>query len=1687
MHVKAALILERFAYPFFFSFLLFSLFVYYLSSTMQRECAVDDRVNAAPKRGGLSEELHAHRFSTALAPIKTKSPTSPPFRNTLMTVCALPELPSLCPIKPNSSSSNTVTTSVNDNGASVTVNRLSGTDRTLPAAPTSTASRREQLRLPSSFPNKVCGTAAAAPPLAALPVQSSQPISLVNRSGRAASPPPPIIRSNVDTSANDATVATATSATSGWSFGGSHAPFALRESTLQPSRRTAFVLNTHGEAGDLACAPAVAAPELRHRRALTHRGDPVLHSELGMYQLEHLDSGGKLQQRLTSFYHYCTEELTSAEDDTEGVPANHPCPFLPESRQFREYVMGDIDRSYGVVNTAVTLSAKEEQPALPVGSVASDNGTETVTLTCTVVNAVKESEASSSSKVRESYQPLPGTVFESALCKAWVWKQKSRAEASYAVEAAAAAVMNSSSLPSLSLRSFLLSTLSPIVTSTILAEVSLAASVARGGNLPNPSEPKALAAKPSVHIPVNGNSASNATSCLLNASLPTFKARVNAGLQMGDMYDPHAPLTALQLAVCELCGAELVCRKTLWTSFLAERYELLVALVETSAFDDCITNVVPLPGAFAVMLERNSAAMQRYFSLTLEQYLPWMADLYLAEYKPVLAPATKPKTDGATGTSSATRRFHSVVRPPSSGAAAAAAAALLDRRPAALKPLPNMKSFLKTCKSSRPSFSPPPSAQPTLVGASVLMKVSFIVLEELAIVARMQLPAVVANAMNLLMPGAASLTRDSLFTSFTQSASLATVSDSTPMAGRVHEMSATAHSGSGTVASNGCGSSSGDGLLIAATGTVSDSASAYARTADSVATAAAAKEANSAALLQSRLLHHWSQLNRVSDAQPVLSDELLKTSEAGADTTQMSLAAAPALAALKAVRRRSSYERSRVWLKVLFKFFHGEQAYSFVSDSPIAMRNFLPLPHVSWERILLRSFTIVAWTEFHASVAASAASLWGFRERTRGSWQKSIPMWEQDQWDRALRNCEQEALNMAAAIHELWFLIREWWLQFMENVFRSTAPVALTPRAGSNGNNKRRSKAPCAASTTAAAPGVTPWPLCSTEAAMNPPTSLTMDADPGLVSIPRGTSASQNPAPRFPQERETLCGSLPSVPSSVEKLCSSSVTPSKTAGGLVAQLTLAPQVRPAPKRLDNTEAPRQLQPGSSSSLSGHSSDFLLSTRSVTNSESQPIPTNKERRSLAGQHQQQQTRLEKGRGATALPGIRLQTSGFVTLDQHKGQYGDAAADLAVNTSRLLVPPMTATISGFYKGHAADWDTVLLVRCESLTRAALAEQEAFERQLLRRMRNAGAASLDTCGAMEARIAAEEDVWLIHRRNTARYLWDQVAMEKHLHLRSWVLERAQMSFISTAVLSHESLAELQLDTRIRLEEDFNLLIRETRSWGPPIVAAAAASAQLLQQLPWSQMQHKLRTAAMALGSSNANSIPDEMSVAERRVFLKGKTDSKLMQAWETARGSMNKTFHFWGYGAFLPRADSPVGFNDGLVVMSRLCRDMRLRGRRLRTHWIVDVGNDEDDEPSLNFNDIHYANHDTYTGFTYVQLSGAPVQDEQAESVPEEVHTPRKRVNSLTDIHREGEDGAGQLLRHGLGNYASKTGYTYVGGWHMDCPHGDGGLLFNGVLPWASCSEMGKKSLLLIFGRWEHGSLAQVELMFSGVPLS
>lgn len=1659
------------------------------------------RISANAKRGGLSEELNAHRFSAVLAPIQKPAATPPPFQSNIAVVRPVPDLPPLNQIKHILSSSSVATPSLSVNEASVNGNAPRSAETNAAAS----GVRRSDWRAAHAISDEV-GT--SLPELSALPVPVSCPLPATTG-----------ILPVLAVGSHNISGTVETPCAAGPARRTVHRVLSLREDpqsplpsaqdrVSQPGRRIKFAIDGGNE--EAHTNAELTTPLARQRNVLAPRDNVPLHSETGMYHLEYLDEGGKLQRRLTAYYHYCADQVSFDEEDAEGMFTDHLGPFLRESRQFRVYVVDDIDRAYGVVNTAVTLSAKEEQEAHPVGSATSDNGTDTVTLTGTVVNALKECGAPASSELHESYQPLQGSVFESALRKAWELREKTRAESLQVAEAGMGNSSLSGTLPQCQRGSCL----PPMLASSMLAETAAAAGSPLDGGR------SGLTVTDTKSNNTNGLPGYN-NAC--NTSLPTFKAEVKASLQMDTNNDPYAPLTALQLATAELCEAELTARRVLWTSFLAESYELLVAAVELGTCEFFLKGLDGYTDSHAKTVARSSASLSCYLTFTLEHHLPWMADAYLAAYKPlspsrpkagrqryvednsggaIAAAAAAAVGGGNNGKPLSARKFRSVIHGEQRPLPLTAQRVL----PAGVPQLPPVRSYMK----HGGPFTPATAAvadQPVIFTMAFLFSFSFTILTELSMVARTQPTDIVADAMHLLLPCAGSLTRDSLFTSLTHSASVVVVSDSTTTAGQGHDMLHSTPS-TGNVAASANGVLPGDAAGAAA-------ASNGSCTADVMA--ATGRDSLSTASVQSRLLlRQWTQLNRVGDAPQLALDESTKGTKG---LIEAKAASSGAVVPHKAARRYSSYDTSRQWLKMLFRFFRNEEAHNFMNDSPISMRNFLPLPHVSWERVLLRSHAIIAWNEFHHTVVVASDTLWGCKDRRRNSRWRHKASWDPQHWERAMRHSEQEALNMAAAMHELWYMAQEWWLRLVDAVFWVTAPIAGSKTSGGGicVDGRRRgslSRGGCGTVDNGGGCSERTRPRVGgvSLSSLPPPAQLPPLPSSSRSPLVRQLLPSDAPGPgnrsdalpcvsastnrrlslqnflRSPQEHDTSCGSPPSVTSSEVVWGSNATSASKQTGDSTLQLVLPPlnggvgavQVRPGLQRFGEHDTPQQLEAWSSSTSDG--SALSLSSRSIMSSVSQPSPINRRRRSADNSANRapagaQTTHTSDGRTLAALPDVVLPRGGIVNfaLQAAAAAYCCGDGDLSCNNSRLLVPAMAVVISGFYKGLPGDWELMLLVRSQSFARALWVEQERFEHEQLVQHRNRCLSTDLACAAMELMIHDEEDKWLAHRRNTARYAWDQVHMEKMIVLGQWAREREQLDFVMFATLSLESLAELQLEVLARLVEDFGVLIRETRSWVPSQTAH----------------QRRLTTATLALGPSNSNSTVEEATEAAQRRAAEDSAKTKTNSSREKSDAASGHSFNFWGYGAFLPSANSPVGFNDGLVVMSRLCRDMRLRGRRLRTHWFV---NDDDSEErgegqvaSPAFHDIRYANHDTYTGFTRVQMSDESGEDEDGGLEVDETHTPRGRTDSMTDIHREGEFGAGRMLRHGLGNYASKAlGYTYVGGWYLDRPHGDGALLFNGSFPWETRTDGAKKSLFLVFGRWEHGRLAHVHLSFSGVPL-
>ncbi|KPA85377.1 hypothetical protein ABB37_01693 [Leptomonas pyrrhocoris] len=1560
----------------------------------------------------------------------------------------------------------------------------------------------------------------AIPPLVALPVPTPQPPSSV-----AAFLPPPraVATTTFHASANVTTATTATDSRN--SSQRAQLTFSVRspdEDTVtavpssqdlcsQHNRRISSILASHNEKNDRPYAPLGSNPFGYQRFDLSPRVDSSLHSELGESQSEHLDEGGRVRHHLSAYYHYCADEPAPTDAIAERLLADRLSPLLCAHRG------GVTDKIGDVVDTTMTLYVRDEQVAHPHSCTAtSENGMDTVTLSATVCNAVKDTDASAPSfEAHESYEPLQKDVFESALRMAWEWRQASRAEASQTTEAGAA---SGNELFSAHPRRRLPSCFFPGFPSAILPELSQSAStVAKEGARASLTD---VAAGVGAQRKRSGNSFSN-------SFLPPFTSQVKAGLQLEQSNDPYAPLTSLQLTACELCGAEMISRKTLWTSYLVERYELLATFIDVVDFSACGVDVTPSASSFSTMLTHNNATIQRFFDLALEEYLPWMADLYLAEYNPVMVANQK---DAATASVTAapssplgSRKFLSIMRK-----TASIDASWQDHCPLPLpfatrragaratSRIPTVASFLAT----NDAFKPTPrlsTVQPDIFTAAFLVEVSFVVLEELAIVARMHLPNAVANAMHLFVPGAASFTRDSLVTSLTHSVSSPVASESiTSVRGRATVS---------TMRLSGESVDDASGADAPAEGTISRTDKELSDTsATAVPAIIAGKDPCPGTSRQSRLLRNWNLVRIVAEPQPMSAEGSQGASEAPAEAPSTTTTCVSRTVSYS-LRRESSYENSRVWLKILFRFFRREEAYNFVNDSPIAMRNFLPLPFVSWGRMLMRSRSIMAWSEFHSSVAASTASLWGYLDKARPNRQNT----NSQPRDRALRQCEQKALNMATAMHELWYLEREWWLQFVVNVFRATAPVASSSTLGGGGGCAGAKPHICVTGpSTSHTVRFAPHPSLRSTVSQLPAVQELRAVDPTVTRTaapPSAPGGQHNLTPvskdvsfvrktlwqhccRSPLENDILPDSRTSRCDSEVAWGSLKTNPARPANGdSVIQPSLmpftpeSPDLLPPPQQVGG-KTTSHLLPGVSLA-SVDSSVFLWAPHSFLNGASQASSFCQGPRGPDAEPAHEESLTEcasttastalpnpSSRPPTALPGARRPRSGLAYLSLQSGTYSDAATALAASHSRLMVPPMAAIVSCFYRGNASDWDTVLLVRCQSLQRAMEVEEESFERAFMNSMKRSGAAYISLCEDTAAYAKAEEDVALADRRSNATRLCDEVAMGTLQYLREWAQERVQLDYVMFAVLTLQSVAELQCEVVTRLYEDFQVFIREARSWVPPPPPARE------QQ----QQQRKLITATMALGPVNSNSITDDASAAACTTFATVAQDVGVdtLAVKGKSRELEKRSFDFWGYGAFLPHADSPVGFNDGLVVMSRVCRDMHLRGRRLQTHWFANDDDDDDDRDgdngdagttaAQNFHDIHYVNNDTYIGFTRRQVADTPGAAEQTEMKPEEACTPLEGIDNMTNIHHDSEDGAAQMLRHGLGNYTSKVwGYTYVGGWYRDRPHDEGGLLFNGILPWETGSAAPRKSLLLVFGRWEHGRLVHIEKMFSGVPLS
>ncbi|KPI88855.1 hypothetical protein ABL78_2049 [Leptomonas seymouri] len=1350
---------------------------------------------AAVKRRVLSNELQAYNFTALLAPIPTPSRSPLSLQNTTALVRPLPELATVNSRKNSFSCLNIVTPSTSDERPN-TAEMLCGLSEQA-AAPADTGAPKREWWRPADILND--NVRATVPPLVALPVPTSQPLPI------AAAFPPPQHDTNTNTIRTIANGPASTTTTNS-----EHDNQRLQltscacspimetpavvpsppERVSQQGRRVTFMIDSHNEGNEISDAPLMTNLVFRHRQALAPQVDPSLHSELGTYEFEYLDERGKQQRRLTAYYHCCAEWLIPSVDDQEIVCVEHRSPPLYEACELPQRVSNRVDHTGGVMSTKAIFE-EECQVAKPLVAVKSDRGVGAVLLTDAVAGGV------SAAAPHEIYMPLRKTVLHGTRRKTWGLRPRSREEALQAPEVRA----NSESLSS---------SLSSTLDSTMLTEsLRTPALIAKDGVRASATDFKVVVAMPS-----SGDGFSSRPRA-------SFEAKVMASLQHDPVTETLATLTAIQLAAYDLCRAELISRKKLWTSYLAERYEVLIAL-DSFSLSACVACGVSAVGALSTALMLSNVAIRRYADLTLEMHLPWIADLYLDEYKPMSSPEKKTASVAASTTAArsalASRKFCSVLHTPSPGVTAmhggrrSFALAFQNATTRGASKMPSVASFLARKRTSCP-FSSSTTVLPVVFTASFLLQFSFLILHELAIVVRMQLPDAVISPMHLLVHGATIFPRSSLLANSTHTACSPIVSESMSTA-QGYRFFSTAQSSEETTG----GSSAADGVA----GTI---ISAGNESWDALMCGSAATEFSrdirSAVGPHCPLQYRRIQLRKVSVLQPTQSVGSRRTSDVPTGASSTTVTSETRKVSPSSRRRQVSFESNCVWFQVLLDFFRFEEAYHVMNNSSTAMRNYLPLPCASWERVLLHSRTVIAWSEFHRMIAASTASLWGHRERTRGGRKKrkSKP-WDSQRWDRALRQCEQEALSVAAAMRELWCRAREWWLHYMGNVRHTTAPVASTSTLCSGIGARWRSKAVRSSSSV----NVEFIPQRQRASSLRSPvgrqirslyssfTVATPSVGSGAEHHPTTTSNGGGAArralwqnlPRSPHENDVLCGSPPtgstseavgrgkrlksSLPANVDPLIQASLM-SLTAG----------QTHVRSARVSGSKVPQQLL--GSSSASSDSSGFSLSAQSITSSVSQPNTILKARRSISKMRDHRRSHaalLATTASATlprksswkmsVLPDIHLPSSGLISLALQNGACGETEADLVAKNTRHVAPNMTSSISSLLNGDSLDWDTVLLVHRQSLQRSIEAEREVFERQLLSRVMRSGAASLSICEYMEAQLKAEEKVWLAHRRDAAKYIWDQVSMEKHLHICRWARDLIQLEQVMLAVLTSD-----------------------------------------------------------------------------------------------------------------------------------------------------------------------------------------------------------------------------------------------------------------------------------------------------------
>lgn len=312
-----------------------------------------------------------------------------------------------------------------------------------------------------------------------------------------------------------------------------------------------------------------------------------------------------------------------------------------------------------------------------------------------------------------------------------------------------------------------------------------------------------------------------------------------------------------------------------------------------------------------------------------------------------------------------------------------------------------------------------------------------------------------------------------------------------------------------------------------------------------------------------------------------------------------------------------------------------------------------------------------------------------------------------------------------------------------------------------------------------------------------------------------------------------------------------------------------------------------------------------------------------------------------------------------------------------------------------------------------------------------------------------------------NRVRFAWDQLYIEKVLMLQRYFNIYEQTFFFEYATRSSIEYGEfcgLQLQ---QFQEGFQLSFSNRMS---PCAHDAPA---MVPHAP----RHRLGKASQTRRN-------------EKREHAAAPSDAP----------PPSLPFLFWGYASELPAPGSSTGFNDGLVVISSICKEMHMT--TLRRHSRNTCGSTEWGNKRLTKlvpYELKYKCGDSYLGY----YCTTPLSSENCEATP------------ATDGNASFSNFS-QQQRHGLGCYKSPhSGYTYVGGFHYGLPHGDGALLFHGDPTWALALmeadsdedeesdgeskafhplplEAANQLLLLAFGQWVYGELVNVHSYFTGAPL-